>query len=102
MMSASESLREATARTHEKLEEAHLAQRLQDGSIERQTYVDHLRAIAVLESITMIPVPALDPLGAATLVSAIIDQQSGLAKCADSLARWVEGSPSLGGREREE
>ncbi|HSM03589.1 MAG TPA: biliverdin-producing heme oxygenase, partial [Longimicrobiales bacterium] len=41
-------MREATARTHEKLEEAHLAQRLQDGSIERQAYVDYLRAIAVL------------------------------------------------------
>lgn len=53
-------------------------------------------------SIVDTPVPALDPLGAATLVSAVVDQQSGLAKCADSMARWIETESSLERREREE
>jgi len=53
-------------------------------------------------AITSIPVPAIDPQGAATLVSAIIDQASGLARCADSVEEWIESTPSLERSEREE
>lgn len=45
---ASEALREATARAHGELESSEFARRLADGSIGCQTYVDYLRAIAVL------------------------------------------------------
>lgn len=37
-------------------------------------------------AMTRTPVPRLDPLGAAILTSALIDQQSGLALCADSIS----------------
>ncbi len=51
-------------------------------------------------AITNTPVPSLDPLGAAVVASAMIDQRSGLADCADSMIRWVESTPALAESER--
>lgn len=54
------------------------------------------------QAIIQIPLPALDPLGAATLVSAVIDQRSGLAACADSIVGWLETTNDLQSRDRSE
>jgi len=53
-------------------------------------------------AISNIPVPAIDPQGAVILASAVIDQQAGLATCADSIEAWIEGTPMLEQAEREE
>jgi hypothetical protein len=53
-------------------------------------------------AISDIPVPAIDPRGAAILASAVIDQQADLARCADSIEAWIEGSSMLEQSEREE
>jgi len=69
-------------------------------------HVGASRRIAVREdrwkAITNISVPAIDPQGTATLVSAVIDQHSGLATCADSIEAWIESTPSLDRSERDE
>lgn len=47
------------------------------------------------EKIARTPVPALDPLGMATLASAVIDQRVGLANCADSIFGWLQATTDL-------
>ncbi len=48
------------------------------------------------------PVPALDPLGAAIVSSAIIDQRSGLAPCADSISGWLQTAEGFDSGEKAE
>ncbi|HKJ15902.1 MAG TPA: biliverdin-producing heme oxygenase [Xanthomonadales bacterium] len=47
------------------------------------------------KAISTAPLPALDPLGSATLLSAAIDQRVGLARCADSLVKWLENESGI-------
>lgn len=62
-------------------------------------HVGNKRAAAIPEkqwqAILRTPLPALDPLGAATLVSAVIDQRTGLADCVDSISSWLRTSSDL-------
>jgi len=51
---------------------------------------------------TRAPLPTLDPLGAAILTSAIIDQQSGLVLCADSISSWLRNAAGFEFEERTE
>lgn len=64
----------------------------------RRAYVSDER----WKAITAVPVPSIDPQGVAILASAVIDQVSGLASCADSITEWIERSPSLNLSDREE
>jgi len=48
------------------------------------------------------PLPALDPRGAELLLSAAIDQKTGLAPCADRIGQWIETTDLIDKEQRRE
>jgi hypothetical protein len=90
---------------HEALSNAHaLPQNEPDRLLQLAHRVGARRRAVITEAdwnkLIEIRVPALDPLGAATIISAIIDQRVGLAPCADSITGWLETCPTLESNDR--